>query len=1040
MTNIAATDVDYVQLSQQLSAQLADARSVDAGAACCAHLLAHALAPQFHQIVWDGGRVRRIFGPQADAPVRQPSAEQLAALARGELALVGDASHLSLCFAPLRVRGALAGWICLTRPEWAPESAGFLLAAAAQTAIALALLEATTGQDERVVQLQILNEVGRLLSGVLNLDALLEAIHTVTARLVDAPYFYIALYERETDTFELVYLARDGRRQSARDRWSASIGLAGAVVRERQPLCVADYLAECDRRGLQPRSFAGMAPGRAWLGVPLIARDQVIGVMTIGSPREGYTYSADHVELFTTVAAQATVALEHARLYQRNERQARQLALLNQIGRTITSSLDPERVPSLIMEQVSDLLDAEEGSLLLTDDATGDLVFAYTIGPVGSRLIGTRLPRGVGLAGFVVANGQSVLSNDVRTDERFDDTTDKSTGFVTRAILATPLRGVGGVRGVIEVLNRRDGLPFDAEDQRLLEAVSDYAVIALENARRFGDLDKALARRAEELARTNDQLQHNLRSLTALNALGMAINTALRSPDEIFAMTARGVAEMTGALGASVFLPDGEAFRQVVQVGAPLALGQHIGQLLETVVGTGRPELLQEHLPAPLAALGATALLVVPLRATKRTLGCMCVSYAGNVPDAPDRETVALFATQAAGAAESIELFTAVSTARDQMASILESTREGIMLIGADARVALANTRLHTLCGVEPQATRGAPAEQFLAAWERATLYPPEDWAALRRGLDDVLAGRETFAAGALTEGAGAVRFVEWTALRVISSGAVAAGSGGALLVLRDISEARESEKLRQDLTHMIVHDLRSPLSSVMASIELLTRGVSGPLNAGQQHVLSIANTSAQQMLEMISTLLDISRLEAGRMPLDLAPCPVGPLVARAAEQLSSLAQERRIAVQLDIAEALPAPQADQGLVVRVVQNLLANALKFSGRNSTVLLRAYLDDRQGPAVNSQGEMSEDPPTADAAPRTCITVAVHDQGVGIAPKDRERIFAKFGQVGERRGGTGLGLTFCKLVVETHGGRIWVESDPGQGSTFFFTLPL
>jgi signal transduction histidine kinase/GAF domain-containing protein len=1033
--SVVAIDNDQAQLIQRLSALLADARTVDEGAAGLAVVIEQALAPRFHQLVWDGGPMRRIFGPHATAPLRQPSDTQLAALRRGELVLDTREEQVLRCFAPLRVRRMLAGWLCLEEPEWTPDAASWLVVSTAHTATTLSLLEATSGQDERAVQLQILTEVGRLLAGGANLDVLLEAIHTVTARLVDAPNFYIALYDRTADAFELVYISRAGQRITATDRWSASAGLAGEVVRSRRPLYVDDYLAECARRGLAPQPLAGTTSARAWLGVPLIARDQVIGVMTIDSTREDYTYSRDHVELFMTIAAQAAIAIENARLYQRSERQARQLAVLNQIGRTITSSLDPDRVPSLIMEQVSELLDAEEGSLLLTDNATGDLVFAYTIGPVGSQLIGTRLPRGAGLAGFVVASGQSVFSNDVRADARFDPTTDKSTGFVTRAILATPLRALDGVRGVIEVLNRRDGLPFDAEDQRLLEAVSDYAVIALDNARRFGDLDRALARRAEELAQTNDQLQHSLRSLTALNALGLAINSTLRSASEIFGMTARGVAEMTGALGAAVMAPEQGRLRTLVHVGALAPLEQSLVledevRLLEALVAatiaSGRPELLERELPLGLAQLGVRALLVVPLRATQRTLGCMCVYYGQNAPAAPDRETVALFATQAAGAVESIELFTAVSAARDQMASVLASTREGIMLIDRDGQVAIANAALHALCGLDKRATQNVPVTQFLAAWEQASLYPPEDWLQLRRGLEDVLAGREPFAGGALTEGDGTVRFVEWSALRVNGSGdgaaarlAFASGSGGALLVLRDITEARELERLRQDLTHMIVHDLRSPLSSVMASIELLMRGVSGPLTGNQQHVLGIANTSSLQMLDMINTLLDISRLEAGRMPMTPAPCELPSLISRAAEQLASLAHEQRIAVQLAFDANLPAAHADSGLVVRVVQNLLANALKFSGRDSSVLLRA---------------------TTAQKPQPCLLVSVSDHGIGIAPKDREKIFAKFGQVGERRGGTGLGLTFCKLVVETHGGQIWVESTPGRGSTFYFTLPL
>jgi signal transduction histidine kinase len=348
------------------------------------------------------------------------------------------------------------------------------------------------------------------------------------------------------------------------------------------------------------------------------------------------------------------------------------------------------------------------------------------------------------------------------------------------------------------------------------------------------------------------------------------------------------------------------------------------------------------------------------------------------------------------------------------MASILASTREGIMLITPDAQVAIANSALNQLCGLPPQLSQNGSVERFLALWEQTIVYSPDEWAALRQGLDAVIAGREVFASGELNERSAHPRAVEWAALRALSSGA---SNGGALLVLRDITEAKESERLRQDLTNMIVHDLRSPLSSVMASIELMTKGVAGALPAQQQNVLRIAYNSSVQMLEMINALLDISRLESGRLPLELERCSARPLVERAVERLASLAQERNMLIQCDIPDGLADVQADDDLIVRVLQNLLGNALKFSGRGSTVLIRA-----------------SDPVDG------LVSIAVVDCGVGIAPEDQEMIFAKFGQVGERRGGSGLGLTFCKLVVEAHGGRIWVESQLGAGSTFFFTLPV
>ena len=137
--------------------------------------------------------------------------------------------------------------------------------------------------------------------------------------------------------------------------------------------------------------------------------------------------------------------------------------------------------------------------------------------------------------------------------------------------------------------------------------------------------------------------------------------------------------------------------------------------------------------------------------------------------------------------------------------------------------------------------------------------------------------------------------------------------------------------------------------------------------------------------------------------------------------------------IQSDIPADLALVRVDGELIMRVLQNLLGNALKFSGRDSTVLVRAF--DAHHKAIGA-GPPGDPQPSLDGF----VTIAVSDRGVGIAPQDQEKIFAKFGQVGERRGGTGLGLTFCKLVVETHGGAIWVESMPNEGSTFFFSLPI
>lgn len=231
--------------------------------------------------------------------------------------------------------------------------------------------------------------------------------------------------------------------------------------------------------------------------------------------------------------------------------------------------------------------------------------------------------------------------------------------------------------------------------------------------------------------------------------------------------------------------------------------------------------------------------------------------------------------------------------------------------------------------------------------------------------------------------------------------------------------ELRRAEAMRDTLAHMIVHDLRSPLCGVRGMIELVEGSQRVQLPPEQREHLRLAHRTCTRLLEDISTLLDLGRLEAGRMPLDLAEHDLGRLVEEAWEVLGGLGTERRLE------RALPARpvrlRCDGALVRRVAHNLLANALRFSPREAPLVVRL--------------EATED--------RARLEVV--DQGPGIPPEQRARIFDKYAQAEAlaaegRRYASGLGLAFCKLAVEAHGGRVGVESELGQGSTFWVELPL
>ncbi len=238
--------------------------------------------------------------------------------------------------------------------------------------------------------------------------------------------------------------------------------------------------------------------------------------------------------------------------------------------------------------------------------------------------------------------------------------------------------------------------------------------------------------------------------------------------------------------------------------------------------------------------------------------------------------------------------------------------------------------------------------------------------------------------------------------------------------VEENLRRLRESEGMRDDLTSMIVHDLRIPLTSVLAGLE--TVEAMGPLSDVQRECLSMAMDGGRTLLDMVNDLLDISKMEDGSLGLereDLAPAEV---VDAAVKQVASLLDGKQLTLKRDLASKLPHVLADGDKLRRTLVNLLGNAIRFTpaGRRITVSVHRRLQD---PA---------------------LLFAVRDSGEGIPRHAFDRIFEKFGQVETRRSdrarSTGLGLTFCKLAVEAHGGQIWVESELGKGSTFYFTIPL
>jgi len=227
--------------------------------------------------------------------------------------------------------------------------------------------------------------------------------------------------------------------------------------------------------------------------------------------------------------------------------------------------------------------------------------------------------------------------------------------------------------------------------------------------------------------------------------------------------------------------------------------------------------------------------------------------------------------------------------------------------------------------------------------------------------------------------------------------------------------QLRRLEKLRDDLTHMVIHDLTSPLSVIFYCLDLMKYDEAANLSASTEKFVALARHSAEELNNMIRSILDVNKIGAGEMKLRHEPCELDSLIRGVLAAPQPLPENRT--VTFDLPEASLTVAADFGLIRRVLQNLISNALRYTPAGGNVRIVV---------TPSSSE---------------IRIAIADAGPGIAPENHQRIFEKFGQVEDsnHRLGTGLGLTFCKLAVEAHGGRIGVESEVGKGCTFWFALP-
>ena len=421
------------------------------------------------------------------------------------LALYTEQARLRLLraitIAPMKSADDLIGFVVIAPPKseklgYNYEELRFFTSLTNQLAIGTERTQVIGSLEQRVRELDVLSQVGQAVNFTIEFDDLLELINAQTTRLVDAPCFYIALYNESLNQMSFAFFLEGDDRETKKEnkRWLLDNGLFSEVVRTNTTIRVDNYVYEMEKRAAKVLLETPML--RAWMGVPLAAGRRILGVLAVGKTNSD-TFTDEQFKIFGDIGALAATSIDKARLFAETRARERQLTVLNDISRQLVATeSDVEKLLQIIMSSAVDILNCEAGSLLLmAEDDSSMLEFRVVIGGA-EHLLKTRIDAKKGIAGSVVKTGKALIVNDAGESKQNQIVTES---YKTQSLLAVPLIAKNDVIGVLEVLNKTDGTGFVQEDSDLLTAFAGQAAVAIENARLFRMTDLQLAQRVKEL-------------------------------------------------------------------------------------------------------------------------------------------------------------------------------------------------------------------------------------------------------------------------------------------------------------------------------------------------------------------------------------------------------------------------------------------------------------------------------------------------------------------------------------------------------------
>ena len=774
------------------------------------------------------------------------------------------------------------------------------------------------------------------------------------------------------------------------------LAVSNLAVRRRETVAIEDAATapELEDGSLGGRDTLLRLGSHAVLAVPIAVFDELIGVLALHR-KQPRRWTKEEITVTEAVAHEIGLALHTARLLRENERRIAQQAAFFRIGAIVGQSLSLSETLQALGEAANEALGGAFAAVLMPRGATLELAAAAGLPAKLSKALADGLPESADCLRAAAADGRVLASTDVVRDDRFESpwrTLASASGY--RALLAVPVASERAERTGLVIVFFAEEHIFVDEDFELARYLGDAARGALERSELF-EAERTARALSQQLARTGGVLATELDPAAVLDevvqqapALLGADACAVRMLEDdelvVSAASGKGAEEAVGLRVSATDWLSGDVF----QSRSPLAVED----------ASSDQRLVEAD---PILAAGYTAYLGVPLSGPEGSLAGVLAVYGSRPRTWRPEEIQALLALagNTSAALANAELYSRVSLEKERSVAILANIADGIVAVDRDGEVVLWNAAAEEITGVPQEEAIGRTTVQVL----QRQLEAGEDEARSGQRLVSILRGGEEV----------------WLSLSEAVMRDPLGGVAGRIFAFRDISADRMVEHVKSDFVAAVSHELRTPLTSIYGFAATLLRQDIPFGEEERRTFLGYIASESERLTEIVDELLNVARLDAGDLQVELGRIDVGSVVSEVVGTVeeSDVLDGHRF--EIDLPDEPLAAEADRDKVRQVFSILVENALRYSPQGGKVTVGARRNDDR------------------------VEVRVVDEGMGIPAAERERIFRKFyrAESAARDGaaGTGLGLFIAKELVNAMGGRIWVDSTEGQGSSFAFELP-